>query len=879
MENRTLHLVLILTLFVAPLVAQETLPRRSYGTARVVLSPEIDGRLDDAAWQGVEWAGDFVQRQPVYGAEPSKETEFKVVYDDEALYFAFRAHDDPEAISSILERRDRFPGDWIEVNIDSYLDRRTAFSFTFSVSGTRGDEFVSDDGNNWDGRWDPVWGGASQVDAQGWTAEIRIPLSQLRFDPADEQTWGLQVQRRIYRFEERSTWQPIPADVEGWVSNFGDLTGLQNLEPKRRFEIVPYAVGRAESSPSVAGNPFRTGSDEGLDGGVDGKIGITSNLTLDFTLNPDFGQVEADPSEVNLSAFESFFEERRPFFIERQDIFDRPVSPAATGGPFTRDNLFYSRRVGRPPQYFPDLPPGATSDQPNATTILGAFKLTGKTPGGLSIGILDAVTDEEKADIDLHGQRSTTTVEPLTNFFVGRLLQDFRDGDTQFGGIVTAANRDLEDHLEDVFRREAYSGGLDFSTLFHNRDYRFEASVFGSEIRGSEAVIGAAQRSSARYYQRPDNDSATYDPTRTSLSGHAGSLRFERTNNHDLRFQTAVAWRSPGFELNDLGFLRNADQINQSTWVGYRKRNFSNIDQWNLNFNQWLDWDTSGEFLGARFNTNNNVTFTNKMNAGFSLSRIMESVSNTELRGGPSSKLPGVWDSEVWFNSDSRKMLSFGAGYYVEEKDSAAGSFSSAWFYVNYRPTTSLRISLEPTLRESDWEMQYIRTLDIDGQDRFLFGSIDQDTLSLELRVDYSITPNLTIQLYGQPFASSGRYSEFKRITDPLAGSYHDRWSPYSNQQVAVNPDTGAYELDEDLDGKVDATFSRPDFDFRELNSNLVVRWEFSPGSTLFVVWSESRFDDQALPGSLGFERDIDQIFSAEPTDVFLVKIRKWFSP
>ncbi len=862
---------------IVPLFAQDQ-SSRTYDTRRIETRPVIDGALDDVAWQGGEWTGGFIQREPVDGDPPSAETEFKVVYDDDALYLAFRAYDDPTQLSSILARRDRFPGDWVEVNIDSYLDRRTAFSFTLSLSGTRGDEFISENGDNWDERWDPIWDGATAVDDEGWTAEMRIPLSQLRFDAADQQTWGLQVQRRIYRLEERSTWQPIPQDVEGWVSNFGQLSGLEGLEPKRKIEVVPYAVGRAEVAPEVAGNPFQTGGEETLEGGIDGKIGVTSSLTFDFTVNPDFGQVEADPSEVNLTAFESFFEERRPFFIERQDIFDLRLAPAITGGAFSRDSLFYSRRIGRPPTFFPELADGAYADRPDATTILGAFKLTGKTPGGLAIGILDAVTDEETARIDDRGVRSSATVEPLTNYFVGRLQQDFRDGDTQLGGMITSVHRDLDGPIENALRREAYSGGIDFSTLFHDRDYRFEASLFASEIRGTEEVIADAQRSSARYYQRPDNDSARFDPTRTSLSGHAGSLRFQRTNNHDIRFQTGVAWRSPGFEINDVGFMRRADEINQFTWVGYRKRNFGPVDRWNLNFNQWLDWDSSGNFLGARFNVNTNFQLSSKWNTGASLGREQEYLSNTQLRGGPASRWPGGWDGEVWVNSDDRKVLSFGAGIYRDQADSGAGYSQSQWFEVRWRPSSSLRVTVEPVLRTSEREMQYIRTLDLEGESRYLFGHLDQDTLSLEVRVDYALTPNLTIQYYGEPFAARGRYSELKRIVDPRADRYRDRWAAYSPTQLAYDATTQQYRLDEDRDGTVDAVISDPDFDFRALNSNLVVRWEFQPGSTLFVVWSESRIDTELLPGSLDAGRDFEQIFSSEPTDAFLIKVSKWLS-
>ncbi len=859
---------------------ERAIEARTYMSRRADEPPAIDGRLDDPVWDTVEWSGGFTQRQPADGEAPSQPTKFKVVYDDEALYFAFRLYDDPELVSRLLARRDRFPGDWIEVNVDSYRDRRTAFSFTLSVSGTRGDEFVSNDGDRWDTNWDPVWDGATRVDDDGWTAEMRIPLSQLRFSSAAEQTWGLQVHRRLFRLEERSTWQWIPRDSSGWVSQFGELRGLRDLKPKRRIELLPYAVASAESFEAEPGNPFRDGSGGDTAVGLDGKIGITNNLTVDFTVNPDFGQVEADPSQVNLTAFETFFAEKRPFFIEGNDIFEFRVAPAVTGGSFTQDRLFYSRRVGRRPVYDPDVPDGGFADTPQNTTIVGAFKLSGKTAGGLSIGILESVTSKETATIDVGGERSRQTVEPWTSYFVGRLQQDFREGEVQLGGIVTAVHRKLdEDHL-DFLREEAYTVGLDFSSYFKERDYRLEASLVASELRGSEEAIHEAQTSSARYFQRPDNEQATLDPSRTSLGGHAGSVRFRRTNNHDLMFQTGVAWRSPGFEVNDLGFMRSADEINQFTWVGYVKRQpFSIFDRWQLNGNQWLDWDFGGNFLGASYNVNTNAQFRNKWSAGFGLTRSEESTSNTRLRGGPSSRWPGNWSYNLWVNSDRRRDFSYGFGGSVTQGDEASADGWSAWTDLSIRPTNAIRFSLSPQYRENRQEMQSVDTVTSGDAERYLFGSIEQKTVVLTLRMDYSITPNLTVQLYASPFLSTGRYSAHKRITDPKAGRYRDRFSVFDAEQIAFDPASELFNVDENRDGTIDYSFGNPDFDAREFNSNLVIRWEYRPGSTAFLVWSQVREDFDLLGDDLDFRQDVDQLFSAPAHNVVLIKVSKWFSP
>ena len=860
--------------------AETVVERRVYDTRRIEgEAPVVDGVLDDPAWDLVEWSGDFIQRDPTDGDPPTQQTRFKVVYDDSALYFGFRLEDDPELVRPILARRDHFPGDWIEVNIDSYNDRRTAFSFTLSLSGTRGDEVISNDGKNWDSNWNPVWNGAARADGEGWTAEMRIPLSQLRFSGEAQQTWGLQVHRRVFRLEERSTWQRIPKDVDGWVSRFGQLRGLNDLQPKRRIELLPYGVASGERFEAEAGNPFRDGADNNLDGGLDGKIGITSNLTLDFTVNPDFGQVEADPSEVNLTAFETFFQERRPFFIEGKEIFDLRLAPAITGGSFTRDTLFYSRRIGRPPAHSPDLADGAYADTPGFTSILGAFKLSGKTASGLSLGLLESVTAKEEAEIDLDGARSRMTVEPLTNYFVGRVQQDFEDGDTQIGGMVTAVNRELDDDHLSAMRREAYAMGLDFSTYFNNRDYRLEANLLGSEIRGSQEAILEAQESSARYYQRPGNDSATLDPARTSLSGHSGSVRFTRTSNHELMFQTGVAWRSPGFEINDLGFMRNADQINQFTWVGYSKRNpFSIFDRWQLNGNQWLDWDYAGNFLGGRYNINTNAQFKNKYHAGASITRRGETTSNTALRGGPASRWPGSWAYNLWVNTDHRKDWRANFGGYLRRTDDGGGSYREIWATVSYRPTNAITMSLNPVHSRNRPELQYIDTVAFGEDERYVFGRLDQETLVLTTRFDYTITPNLTVQLYAAPFVSHGRYSDFKRITDPIAGGYRNRFAVFGPEQIAFDPGDESFEVDENGDGVLDYSFGEPDFDARFLNANLVVRWEYTPGSTVFFVWSQSRASSRLLAARGDFRDGLDELFSVESDDVFLVKFSRWLS-
>ena len=852
--------------------------KRVYETNRFVgEAPEMDGLLNDAVWDQVPWAGEFVQHEPDQKSPASYQTQFKILYDDKALYFAIQLEDDPALMSSLLARRDYFPGDWVEINIDSYGDRRTAYSFNISLSGTRGDEFVSQDGNSWNANWNPVWKGATARNEKGWTAEMMIPLSQLRFNGEASQTWGLQVLRRIYRLEERSSWQRISKESQGWVSQFGELRGLKNLKPKRTMEFLPYVVGGLDRGLAEPEDPFNDGEETIFEVGLDGKIGITNNLTLDFTLNPDFGQVEADPSEVNLTSFETFFSEKRPFFMEGSDIFHYRLTPAQTGGSFTSDSLFYSRRIGRRPGYSPSAD---FRDAPKRTRIIGAFKLTGKTKNGLSIGILDSVTAEEDARLSIDGVKSRSTIEPLTNYFAGRLQKDFHNGDTQIGGMITAVNRDIEDpHLE-FMTEEAYAVGLDFSAYFKDRDYRLEANVLGSNLRGSEEAIGRVQNSSARYFQRPDNENATYNPNRTSLSGNGGSIRFSRTNNFDLRYETGVAWRSPGFEINDLGFMRNADQINQFTWVGYRKPHpFSVFENLSINANQWLDWDTGGNFLGAKANMNTHMTFRNKYSLSVGVTRTWEYTSNTELRGGPASVWPGNWNINMSASSDSRKKFYGSAGGNLTLGDSGSGDRDNIWLDFVLQATDAINMSISPSLSHNKPEMQYVGVTQFGEEARYLFGNLDQETASLTFRLNYAITANLTVQYYGSPFISKGRYNQFKHVISPKADAYRDRFHVFATDQVSHRPDSETYYIDENGDGDEDYHFGNPDFDVREFNSNLVLRWEFNPGSTIFLVWSQARSNYNSLGQELDYQEDLDQLFSSHPDNVVLLKISKWFSP
>ncbi|MCP4726672.1 MAG: carbohydrate binding family 9 domain-containing protein, partial [bacterium] len=495
--------------------------KKIYNTKRInPESPVLDGRLDDPAWDIVEWESDFTQTKPYEGADPTQRTSFKIVYDDKNLYVAIKAFDtEPEKITRRLSKRDEENTDRIGLILDSYFDKRTGFFFAVSSVGVKIDGIISQDGKVWDHSYDPVWFVEVDRDETGWSAEMRIPFSQIRFAEKEEQVMGLSVYRALYRTEEWMDWPFIPLSASGSIHLFGELHGIKGIESNRRIELMPYSVGKLTRFEKEPGNPFATGSLNDIAGGLDGKIGITNNITMDFTLNPDFGQVEADPSEVNLTTYETFFEEKRPFFIEGKNIFE---FKDMGGGSYSHDQLFYSRRVGRPPQLGADINDDEYADIPNTTTVLGAAKLTGKTSNGWSIGFVEVLTQEEKAEIDNNGMRRNTTVEPLTNYAVGRLQKDWGGGNTLLGGMFTATNRKLSDLNRNYLAGEAYTGGFDFLHHWKDKTYYLNMKTVLSNVSGTSEYMGNLQRSSNHYFQRPDADYLDLDPERTSLSGHGG---------------------------------------------------------------------------------------------------------------------------------------------------------------------------------------------------------------------------------------------------------------------------------------------------------------------------------------------------------------------
>ncbi len=626
-----LYLIFFLQLSVKAQEIKEKIPKRVYitqsiGTAK---APVINGFIEEDVWDIVEWQGDFIERIPDENTPPSQQTKFKILYDDKNLYLAFRVFDtEPDKIEKRLSRRDGFEGDYMEIHFDSYHDLRTAFSFTVTAAGVKADEAISENGENFDESWNPIWYTKTNIDSKGWTAEVRIPLSQLRFGKSEEQVWGLQVMRRLFREEERSLWQRIPQDAPGWVSEFGELRGLFNLKPQKQIEIQPFLLAQFDTYPKEENNPFRDGNDFTFNGGIDGKIGVTNDLTVDFTINPDFGQVEADPAAISLDGFQIFFEEQRPFFVENKNIFNYQFAD-------NQDNVFYSRRIGRQPQGYPDLGGNEFAKSPVNTTILGAAKFSGKTKNGWSIGILESVTAKEYAKIDHNGEEREELVEPLTNYFVGRLQKDFNDKNTFIGGIFTATNRKIEENL-DFLRAKAYTGGLDFKHQWKGRKYYAEGNVVVSNVQGSKESITQTQESLTHLFQRVDAKHVSVDPNRTSLTGTGGKMEAGKSGGGNWDYNGGFIWRSPELELNDIGFLRQADVINQFTNINYQTlKPFGIFRKINVRLYQDSGYDFDKNFNTLQFRMNSGIEFKNNWGADIGLIGRPITYSNTALRGGP----------------------------------------------------------------------------------------------------------------------------------------------------------------------------------------------------------------------------------------------------
>ena len=863
---------------------------------RVRTSIEVDGRLDEPVWAEAPAITDFIQEDPAEGEPGTQRTEFRVAYDDDAIYIGAMLYDS-FPVTTRLARRDMGSGDfdYITVSFDSYHDHETAYQFSVNPSGTTRDA-VSSSGGGGGTSWDPVWDVATRITEEGWSAEMRIPFSQLRFSPEDEQVWGIEIKRNIHRNQERVAYPFIPTLERGGASRFTHLDGIEGIEPGRRLELLPYVAARGEylqlEVPSGVNfsNPYRSGSDYFGEAGLDLKYRLASNVTLDAAVNPDFGQVEVDPSVINLTAFETRFQERRPFFVEGGDIFR--VGEGGPGGSTGRPpQLFYSRRIGRSPSG--SAPSEAVfADVATATTILGAAKVTGRVGDGWSLGLLEAVTGQETATyLEADQAVGEAVVEPATNYLAGRIRRQVRGGETRFGVFGTAANRALEGTgMGDRLHSAAYSASADFAHEWGNRTYRISTMVSGSYLQGDPGAITRTQSTSTRYFQRPDADHLTLDPNATSLGGYYAMFDIAKQAGA-FGAKLAMAATSPGYEVNDLGFQSASDRLIVDTNFSYNHPDPGRIlRQWDVRGSPDAVWNYAGDRVWTEVNGNFNLQFLNYWGVGARLGYNPRHDDDRLTRGGPLARTQSRLAGSLNVRSDGRRetvgRLSY--NWAVESDDSWNRSVS---FDLTINPSERLTIQFGPSLSRGHTSAQYVSSVEdpLAAQTfgrRYVFGGLDQTTVSIETRVNVTFTPRLSLQVYVEPFISTGDYRELKEFERP--GTF--KFLEYGTEIGTVSQDPGgSYTIDPDGTGPA-APFvvADQDFSYRSLIGNAVLRWEWRPGSTLFLVWQQRRISSLTGDGVNGtdpwiggFEagRDVGDMFAAPADNIFVIKVNYWLNP
>jgi hypothetical protein len=854
---------------------QDTVPGKStvkqpvYTTTRLVTAkPVIDGKLNDECWSKGNWAGNFRQWLPDEGAKPSYPTDFNIQYDDKNLYVAIRCHDgEPEKMQRRPGVRDEFAGDMTGVNFDSYHDFRTGFEFTVTSWGQKID-LVLFNPNNWDLNWNSVWKIKTGVEDSAWVAEYEIPLSQLRYSRKDDQVWGLHVWRWINRLQEESDWEIQSKTGPGVLFNFGEMHGLSGLKKSKRLEIMPYSLGNFQTMKKEPESPFTgKGREWGGNVGLDAKIGISSNFTVDLTVNPDFGQVESDPSVINLTAFETFYEEKRPFFLEGLTIFDYK---------FDDQSLFYSRRIGHAPSLQVAPNDNLFVKAPDKTSIISAMKFSGTTSKGLSVGVIQSVTDNEFARLsDKYGNRSSIKVEPLTSYTVARVQKGYNSGNTVVGGIITSTNRSIKDENLETLSSNAYTGGLDLRHHWKDKEYYVDARLIGSYIKGSSQSISLLQQSSARYYQRPGATYLDYDTTATHLNGWGGRLIVGKGSKGLWKYSTGVSWLSPGLELNDLGYMNTSDQINQQNEISYLINQPAGIFRtYSITLEQVNSWNFNGDYLHSGAHLEFISEFKNQWGLTANIMGHTKSLDTKILRGGYDMKMPQRLDIMGALNTDPSRKFTATLGYGFETRGNSSAKSFELKPGINYRPINNIKFGVTADYIKNNDELQYIATsYEVPGN-RYILGAIDQKTLGLTFRVDVNLTPEFSIQYYGSPFISRGSYSKLKYITNPESDTYADRYALYTSAELS----DGVYNLHDDFGGStVNYSVANPDFNFHEFRSNLVAKWEYRLGSFIYLVWSSEKSGATALSkASIG--DSYKQLRSIFPNNIFLIKLNYWFS-
>jgi hypothetical protein len=835
----------------------------------------IDGVLSENVWKTVGYGG-FTQRDPHDGEAATEPTTVWVAFDHDNLYIAARLADsEPAKIVGRLGRRDEeAESDWFDVGVDPYHDRRSGYFFGVNPSGSIQDGTLSND-EEVDSIWDGVWQSAARVDNAGWTVEIRVPFDQLRFKRQDVYVWGVQFQRIIKRKNEEDHFAWVPKEESGLVSRFADLTGLVGIAAGRRLEVSPFALSRATLSPAEPGNPFRTGHDLASSAGFDLKGGLSSNLTLDLSVNPDFGQVEVDPAVINISDQETYYQEKRPFFIESASIFD-----FGRGGPnvtrsigWQNPEFFYSRRIGRAPQRSPEGP--GFYDMPDWTTILGAAKVSGKIGHDFNLGIISALTEREYAQIDNEGVRSTTEVEPFSHYGVFRGLKEFKEGRSGLGFIGTSAIRDLRGGaLEASLARSALALGVDgWTFLDKDRVWALAGWAGWTTVHGSAEAMTKLQLSSLHYFQRPDADWVEVDPNATSLSGWAGRVYINKQKGNVV-FNAALGGMSPGFEANDLGYHTRGDVMNGHVEAGYQTFHPGPVFRtWKVTSSYYRNYDFGWNRVGEYIYLDGKGQFLNYWTVALHYDYEPRKYSHYLTRGGPMAFYPAGATYSFNLASDDRRPLivRLSAMYRWHPTGGYTVTFGGG---LTWKPSPNFSLSVGPSYSFRYAEGQWVRSV-VDPLKtstygvRYVLSDIDQKTLPIEIRVNWTFTPRLSLQAYLQPYIGTGDFYAFKELHAARTFDF----DYYGNGDSTIEFADGVYTVDPDGPAGPAApfTFSDPDYSLKSLRGTVVLRWEYRPGSLLYFVWTQRRAD-YANPGDFDFWRDMGDLFQAPGENIFMIK-------
>jgi hypothetical protein len=835
----------------------------------------IDGRLEEKVWKG-EPSDRFTQNDPKDGEPATERTKVWVAYDEKALYVAAYCYDsEPDKIVGRLGRRDsQTDSDWFIVAVDPYYDKRTGYTFGVNPIGSIMDSTLSNDVSE-DDSWDGVWEAKTEINGQGWIVEMRIPFNQLRFEAKDEYTWGVNFRRVIKRKNETVSYAWVPKSEPAFVSKFAQLEGIRGIKPGRHIELMPYTTGQAQLRPAEPGNPFETGKRFAGNAGFDLKVGLKSNLTLDATVNPDFGQVEVDPAVINLSAYETYYSEKRPFFIEGASIFSgfgRGGIYLNAGFNWPDPRFFYSRRIGRAPQGY--VTEDGYTNFPDRTTILGAAKVTGKL-GTWNVGLVSALTSSEFAQIDQLGTRLKQEVEPFSFYGVIRAQKDIDKGRSGVGFMATGVLRDNDSPtLDEILNRRAFSLAVDgWHFLDKGRNWVIGGWLGGTRIEGSVDDILRLQYSSMHYYQRPDAGYLQINPEATSLSGWGGKFSLAKQNGNWLGL-ASIGVLSPGFDPNDLGFQYSAsDIINIAFLPGYQWTKPGKVFRYAL---VAAGYGRNMDFGGNKFWELGIVLFQGQLwnfwDFNMELCYNPESVSKTLTRGGPMALIPHGYQVDGYISSDSRKPVVWEASGYLYNRP-ATGTDQSVYVGLRWKPAPNINLSIGPSWESYRNGIQWVTSVADETMEptfgrRYVFGRLDQTTIATDIRLDWTFTPRLTLQAYIQPFLAVGRYVEFKELARPKSFE----WNAYGRNGSTIEYADGVYTVDPDGQGPAEAfAFGDPDFNYKSLRGTIVLRWEYLPGSLFYFVWTQNRAD-YAHPGDLQFRRDLGDLLTAPGDNIFLFK-------